>query len=516
MVKRIGILFLALAILFGFTACSGGAPASSASPAASAKPAKTTINIAIGNDPGTLDPCGTSANTGWDQISYQIYDTLYTFDNNMKEVPRLAESWEKKDDLTYVFKLRKGVKFSDGTDFKASDVLYTMRDIYKPDKVAGLQVSAVDFDKTKVIDDNTIQIVFKQPNAPSFAQLAYIRITSEKAYKASTDKMKTKPVGTGAYMLKEWVTGTSITIVANPNYWGEKPVIQTAVYKIITDSAQRTNALLGGNVDIAFTIQGSDVETIKKDGKNTVSVTSNSSNDSFIFNTTTNSVCSNPDLRKAIAYATDKAGIQKAAYAGLGNTAIGPVPRIFRDFDKSWMSGGYYDYNLDKAKEALAKSKVPAGTTLTIISNGGKEQMISAQVIQASLQKLGLNAKIVTYDPSVFSKNAMDAKGGWDIAMYSTSSPNLFIADVFNAYFLNLGIGGYKPDDFVKAVQNGLLVTDVAKMAPTSKAIVDIVMRDVPHFSYMENPIINAYSNSVQGFAIWYIKIVPIRLISFK
>jgi peptide/nickel transport system substrate-binding protein len=514
MLKRIGMLVLSLAILLGITACSGNTQTNS-SAAPTAKAAKNVINIAVGNDPGTLDPCGTSGNPAWDQVSYQIYDTLYTLDNNNKEVPRLAESWEKKDELTYVFRLRKGVKFSDGSPFKASDVIFSFN-VYKSNQVGALQVAAIDFDKTKAIDDNTLQIVYKQPSAPAFPQLAYIRITSESAYNASKDKMKTTPVGTGAYMLKEWVTGTTITLVANPNYWGDKPVIQTAVYKIITDAAQRTNALLANNVDLAFTIKPSDVVTIKNDKNFVVNSYSNSSNDSMIFNTSADSICKNVDLRKAIAYATDKAGIQKVVYAGIGNTATAPVPAFFRDFDKAWMTNGYYDYNMDKAKEALQKSGVPAGTALTLITNGQAEQVGAAQVIQASLQKLGLNLKIVTYDASVYTSNARNPKGGWDIGLFSTSSPNLLIPDMFNAYFLNLGIGSFKPDDFVKAVQNALLVTDVSKMGPTSKQVVDIVMRDLPHFSFMETPQVAAYSNTLQGYAVWYVRIVPIRLLSFK
>lgn len=516
MLKRIGILFLALVMVFGITACSSPAPASSANPSAAAKPAKTVVNIGVGNDPGTLDPVGTSGNPAWDQISYQIYDTLYTLDDNKKEVPRLAERWEKKDDLSYIFYLRKGVKFSDGSPFKASDVIFSFN-VYKGSQVGALQVSAIDFDKTKAIDDTTLQLVFKQPSAPSFPQLAYIRITSESAYKNSKDQMKQTPVGTGAYMLKEWVTGTTITLTANPNYWGEKPVIQTAVYKIIVDAAQRTNALLANNVDIAINIQPNDVELIKKDGKFTTNTFSNSSNDSLIFNTTTNSVCQNADLRKAIAYSIDKAGIQKVVYAGIGNIATAPVPTFFRDFDKSWMAGGYYDYSLDKAKEALQKSGVPAGTTLTLISNGQAEQMKTAQIIQAGLQKLGLTLKIITYDPSVFTKNASDPKGGWDIGMFSTSSPNLLVADVMNAYLINLGIGGYKSnEEFTTAIKNALMVTDISKMGPTSKKVIDMIVKDLPHFSYMETPYSYVYSNSIQGYAIWYVRIIPVRLLSFK
>lgn len=518
MSKRIGVLFLALVILFSITACSSPSASSPApSGAGSAKPAKTTLNIAIANDPGTLDICGSPGNSAWDQISYNIYDFLFTLDNNNKEVPLLAESWDKKDDLTYVFHLRKGVKFSDGTPFKASDVLASFN-FYKTNPSGKMIVASIDWEKTKVIDDNTIQVAFISPSVAVFGQMNYIRITSEAAIK-NPDAMKTKPVGTGAYMLKEWVTGTSMTLVKNPNYWGTKGVLETAVYKVITDASQRTNALLAGNVDLIIQTSPNDIEVIKKDGKFTVTTFSNSQCDSLLFNCSDRSVMKNADLRKTVAYATDKAGIQKVAYNGISKIATAPVPSNFRDYDKNWqIFDNYYEFNMEKAKASLAKSGVPAGTTLTIISNGSNEQMKSAQVIQANLIKLGLNAKITTFDPSVYQKNILDPNATWDICLLGMGSPQLVVADMYLAYFLNQPYGFFAATapDFVAAVKDANKISTLEQEKGVAKKLIDMEVAALPHFAYMEMPITDSYSNSLQGFTVWYTRMVPIRFLSFK
>ncbi|NMB37730.1 MAG: hypothetical protein GX993_06825, partial [Bacteroidales bacterium] len=138
-----------------------------------------------------------------------------------------------------------------------------------------------------------------------------------------------------------------------------------------------------------------------------------------------------------------------------------------------------------------------------------------SQVIQANLKEIGLDVEIVSYDPSVYTMNAMNPAGGWDMAMYSMGCPSFLTADCYNAFLLNLAIGGYKADDFVATINKALAETDLTKMAPYSKQLNEIILRDVPMFAYMETPIINAFNNSLNGYTLGYINNIPVRLLSF-
>lgn len=532
MLKRIGILLLAIVMVVGLTACTT-TPQTSASPSsaasASAAPAsdgastmptavtssKDTLNYAIDADPGTLSSVTPVANNAYGQIVYNIYDSLFTFDGSNNIVWQLATSYDQKDDTHVVFHIRQGVKLSDGSDFKASDVLFSMN-LYKADKAASQSVARVDWDNTKVTDDYTIEVAFKQADITALGQFAFMKFTSEKAYSASKDQMKTTPVGSGPYMLKEWTTGSTVTLVANPNYWGNKPLVNTVVYKVISDATQRTNALLAGDVDFATFIQPSDVDTIKEGGDFTVSVQATNAADSIFFNTRSTSPCSSVALRQAIAYSVDKAGIQGAAYNGLAKLSVAPLSSAFRDFNPDWAKTPYYDYNLDKAKELVAEANLPAGTTLKIINNGSTEHTLAAQIIQASLAKIGVTLEITNYDPAVYFKQLADPEATWDMALQNIGAPSYLTGDCLNAWMLHLGVTGYKPDAFVTAINGALASTDVKAAAPFVNTIHDLVVQDVPFFSYVDHPIVYAYNSNLQGYNIMYMNNVNAGTFYFK
>ena len=532
MAKRILALLLTLVLVLSIAACANKSTPAESSPGntaaepsnsenpdssapAPANPSKTKISIAIANDPGTLDICGTPSNSAWDQISFNIYDFLYTLDSNNNEIPLLAEKWEQKDESTFIFYLRQGVKFSDGSTFDAKDVLASL--LYYKDSPSGkMPVASVDWDKTKVIDDNTIEVGFISPGIALFGQICYWRITSEEACQ-DADEMKSNPVGTGAYMLEDWVSGTSMTLVSNPNYWGEKGVIERAVYNVITDASQRTNALLAGDVDLIIQTSAKDVDLIESDGKYTVHAFSDSKCDTILFNCSEASVMKDADLRKAVAYATDRVGIQNAAYFGHGKIANAPIPSVFRDYDSSWqLADNYYAYDMDKAKTSFQKSGVAEGTPLTIISNGGSEQMVSAQVIQASLLNLGFVPEIVTYDPAVYQKTILDPSSKWDICLVSMGSPQLVTADMYLGYFINQPycFYGASNPNFETAIKERYAITVVDKTA--AKELIDMEINDLPHLAYMETPIYDSFSTDLQNFTTWYTRMVPLRLLSFS
>lgn len=206
-----------------------------------------------------------------------IYENLVKRDPATNKLePWLATSWETPDATTWIFHLRQGVKFQDGTPFNAEAVKFTFERIMDP-KVGAPRASLLTPIKSiDVVDDYTVKIITKAPYGAFLAALAHpnAEIVSPTAVKKYGDLMK-NPVGTGPYMLKEWVSGDHITLVRNPGYWGTAPSIDTFVIRVVPDANTQVALLERGDVQLIDSVppelvsrlqQNKDIEVVIKPG----------------------------------------------------------------------------------------------------------------------------------------------------------------------------------------------------------------------------------------------------------
>ena len=195
-------------------------------------------------------------------LFYHIYDPLVRRKSDLSFGPGLAESWELTDATTWVFKLRKGVKFHNGTEFKASDVVFTL-DRLKKSLMANLGANISAF---RAIDDYTVEIKTPRPYAVLPNDLAAVLILSEKyAKEVGNEKLDLKPIGTGPYKMVEWIKEDHISLGANRDYFAGAPKIDTVTFRPITNGATRTAALLTGEVDVIQDLNVRDVSRVKSD-----------------------------------------------------------------------------------------------------------------------------------------------------------------------------------------------------------------------------------------------------------
>ncbi len=196
-----------------------------------------------------------------------IYENLVKRDPvTNKLVPWLATSWDTPDATTWIFHLRQGVTFQDGTPFNAEAVKFTFERIMDP-KVGAPRASLLTPIKSiDVVDDATVKITTKAPYGAFLAALAHpnAEIVSPTAVKKYGDLMK-NPVGTGPYMLKDWVSGDHITLVRNPNYWGTPPSIDTFVIRVVPDANTQVALLERGDVQLIDTVPPELVSRLQKD-----------------------------------------------------------------------------------------------------------------------------------------------------------------------------------------------------------------------------------------------------------
>ena len=262
--KRILTMLLTVLLVISLTACSNNNKApdqttqneqEEITTSKEVTTSKDELIMAIDREPISLDPA--DGNVAVKRlIESNIYDTLLDFNTEMEVEPNLAESWEKLDDLTWKFNLRKGIKFHNGEELKASDVVFSIKRQF--DISTGLgNVAQLDPDGFETPDDYTVIIRTKEPFAFVEQMMCSpgLSILNEKAVtEAGVENHARNPIGTGPYKFAAWHAGDRIILERNDDHWGEKAKIKTIAIRIITESASRTIDLESGGLDMTLAL----------------------------------------------------------------------------------------------------------------------------------------------------------------------------------------------------------------------------------------------------------------------
>ena len=183
-----------------------------------------------------------------------IWNPLYDYTAEGERFWVLATGMDYVSDIQYTLHIREGVTFSNGNTLDANDVLFTMIK-NNEDPQFYLNVKAVDFEKTSVIDDYTIDLWYTAFNASQEIGMSQMVILDSESYDPET--MSLNPVGTGPYIVTDYVVNSHVTVEARDDYWGDVPAIKTINFKTLNEDSQRVNALETGDVDMAsIPIQG--------------------------------------------------------------------------------------------------------------------------------------------------------------------------------------------------------------------------------------------------------------------
>ncbi|MGW8377374.1 ABC transporter substrate-binding protein [Streptomyces sp. ODS28] len=317
----------AAAVLAGAAACS--APGGEGSGGASTD----SVTVGVAQEPETLSPLLGYGKEG----NSKIFDGLLRHDGDMKLKPALATGLPKVsgDGKTYTYKLRKGVKFSDGKPFTAKDVVFTYETIL--DKKTN-NASKGDFDaldSVKAEGDHEVVFKLKYPYAP-FAERTVQPIASKAdagGQNPNTGSYNTKPVGTGPYILTSWRKGEKLSFKANPHYWGGEPSVKKFTVAVIEDDDVRATRLRSGDLDgailppnLAKPFKGDDAkETLHAKTADYRAVTLPQDNP----------VTGDKSVRRALDMAVDRGAMVKSILNGAGKPAYGPLPT-----DSPWFQKG--------------------------------------------------------------------------------------------------------------------------------------------------------------------------------
>lgn len=398
MLKKALIIMIVVAMVMT-TGC-GANPETPASTTDNNTPgvAKDTLVIAQGADAKSLDPYGTTDSPAG-RVMSTIFDTLVTRDDDGNVAPGLAESWEIVDDTTYIFHLRKGIKFHNGEEFKASDVAFSFSKIAESPHAESIRAT-IDFENSRVIDDYTFEMKMTEPFGPILNHLNHcvMSIVNEKAYTEAGDQVGQKPVGTGPYKFVSWAAGDRIDLVANKEYWGTTPQIEKLVFRSIPEVASRTIEVETGGIDISIDAQATELKRLEESKDVNVFRRQASRIDFICFNAS-KAPFDNVKLRQAINMAINKEAIFNVVYQGIGTIASAPMSSVVWSYNDNLPP---HDYNIEKAKALLVEAGYPDGLEVTISCDQSQERLDTAEMVQAQLSAIGVKVNIETLERGAF------------------------------------------------------------------------------------------------------------------
>lgn len=380
------------------TAPPAAAPTSA--PAA-AKPAASggekVLVVAQPGDATTMD-ANMHNNTPTRNIHLNMFGSPVLRDNDGKIQPALAESWSNPDPLTWVFKVRKGVKFHNGYDLTADDLKFSLERILDPQTKSPRASNWPSVDKLEVPDPYTFIVHTKEPYALTLARMSgSFDIVSKKYYEeVGAEKAIQNPVGTGPFKFKEWTKNQQVVLEAFDQYWGGRPKIDRVIFRAIPEPSTRLAELLAGTVDVVTDVsadQAADLET--KSGVKVVNA--NATRVEFIaLDNTRDGPLKDVRVRQALNYAVDKDGLLKALYGGHGSVIGQPLSQSMFGYNPDVKP---YPYDPDKAKQLLADAGFGSG--LSIDFDCGQADKDTCEAIGLQLSKVGVKANLQVFDNTV-------------------------------------------------------------------------------------------------------------------
>ena len=230
--------------------------------------AQTTLKVGLATEPASLDP-QYSTTGATQQASQQIFETIVGRDRNLQPAPGLALSWTQVDPLTWEIKLRKGVKFHNGKDFSAEDVVFSVKRIpLVPDSPSSYKRNVAAIKDVIAVNPSTVRFLLKAPSPQLPLDLSFIYVLPSTTPLDATqdDFNKGKYViGTGPFKLVEWVRGDRLVVEKNANYWGKKSSFDKVIFRPIISDPSRVATLLAGDVDIIDQVSPVDQERLRQD-----------------------------------------------------------------------------------------------------------------------------------------------------------------------------------------------------------------------------------------------------------
>lgn len=486
------------------------AAAVSAAPTAAAQPTQAATAVAakrsepiigaLTADPRTLDPGATTGINGR-EATRAVFDALIDIDEAGNPLPNLAERWEQPDQKTYVFQLRQGVKFHDGTAFDAEAVKAHFDYHLDPANKSLRRGEITSIDAVTVVDANTVRIALKAPFAAFLAPLADLTgfIESPTARQRSGADFGLQPVGTGPFKMVEYQKDVHTVLERNPDYWRQGfPKADRVTLRSIPANSTRLTEVRTGGVHITTDPPFQDVQALRTSSDIVLSEKPGFSWEYMMFNQQTE-LGGNAAFRQAFNWALDREAIHNVVYFSTGNIAYDPLWPGTPFHDPS-----YKPFTRDVAKAtsliAAAGLKPPVTLEIGLLTDPVKQKL--AQVVQQNLEEIGVRLTFKPVDQASLTSQINAGDYVFDLAWGRSGyrpDPDQYISPLTQSGG-SFNIARYSNPAVDQLLTEERASFDAAKRREIFRKLADLMNEDAVYLSYHYGADFKIHTPSLRGF----------------
>lgn len=352
--------------------------------------ASSDITVAMQLEPPHLDPTSAAAGAIDSVLYSNVFEGLTRFASDGAIIAGLAKSWDISADGTeYIFHLRAGVQFHDGSGMNAEDVKFSLDRARAADSTNSQKALFAGITNVAVVDSTTVKVILDKPNGSFLFNMAWgdaVIVAPE-----SIEGIKNNPVGTGAFTFQKWVQGDRIELARNDNYWGSAPALESVTFKFIADPTAAFAAVMAQDVDV-FTGFPAPENLPQFEADARFQVLEGSTEGETILSTNNKMPpLDNVKVRKAIAHAIDRQAIIDGAMFGYGT----PIGTHFAPHHPDYVDlTGNSEHDPVLAKKLLTEAGFPNGFETTLKLPPPSYARRGGEIIASQLRAVGIQAKI--------------------------------------------------------------------------------------------------------------------------